>query len=150
MARADQNDGWAFLGVLPLFDPPREDAATTIAPARDMGVTVKMVTSKALAIAKETAEKVGLGTGILDAAGLGDVKKIEAPAVAKSIETADGFTQVFPEHKDHIVDVLQEHGHIVGMTGDSVNDAPALKRQTAASPLAGLPTPPVPRPTSCC
>ncbi len=130
VARADgDGDGdWQFAGVLPLFDPPRDDAATTIATAHAMGVTVKMVTGDALAIAKETAAKVGLGTDILDATGLGDTKKSESAAVGKSIETADGFAQVFPEHKYHIVDVLQKRGHIVGMTGDGVNDAPALKK----------------------
>ncbi|MFI5783308.1 plasma-membrane proton-efflux P-type ATPase [Nocardia sp. NPDC051570] len=128
VARADGDGDWRLLGVLPLFDPPRDDAAATISTARAMGVAVKMVTGDALAIAKETAAKIGLGTGILDAAGLGDVKKTESAAVAESIESADGFAQVFPEHKYHIVDVLQKRGHIVGMTGDGVNDAPALKK----------------------
>jgi H+-transporting ATPase len=128
VARADGDGDWQLVGVLPLFDPPRDDAATTIATAREMGVAIKMVTGDALAIAKETAAKVGLGTDILDATGLGDTKKDESAAVAESIETADGFAQVFPEHKYHIVDVLQQRGHIVGMTGDGVNDAPALKK----------------------
>src|SRR5664280_779868 len=122
VARAAADGPWQMLGVLPLFDPPRADAKSTIATARAMGVTVKMVTGDALAIAKETAEKVGLGTGILDAAGLGEVKKQETAVMADSIETADGFAQVFPEHKFHIVDVLQQQGHIVGMTGDGVNE----------------------------
>jgi H+-transporting ATPase len=128
IARADGEGPWTFLGVLPLFDPPREDAKTTIATARQMGVKVKMVTGDQLAIAQETAKKLDMGTAILDAAGLGDVKREETPAVAESIEKADGFAQVFPEHKFHIVDVLQKRGHIVGMTGDGVNDAPALKK----------------------
>ena len=126
VARADADGHWRLLGVLPLFDPPREDAKSTIATARAMGVAVKMVTGGALAIAKETATKVGLGSGILDATGLGEVHETETDAVAQSVETADGFAQVFPEHKFHIVDVLQQRGHIVGMTGDGVNDAPAL------------------------
>ena len=137
VARADGEGAWKFLGVLPLFDPPREDAQTTIATARDMGVTVKMVTGDALAIAKETAAKVGLGTDILDAAGLGDVKKDETEATGRSIEAADGFAQVFPEHKYHIVDVLQQRGHIVGMTGDGVNDAPALKKADCGIAVSG-------------
>ena len=107
VARADGDGDWQFVGVLPLFDPPRDDAAATISTARAMGVTIKMVTGDALAIAKETAAKVGLGNDILDAAGLGEVKKDESAAVGESIETADGFAQVFPEHKHHIVDVLQ-------------------------------------------
>jgi H+-transporting ATPase len=128
---------WQFLGVLPLFDPPREDAKATIATALAMGVKVKMVTGDALAIAKETAKKLGMGTNILDAASLGDSKKQETRAVAESIEKADGFAQVFPEHKFHIVDVLQKRGHIVGMTGDGVNDAPALKKADCGIAVSG-------------
>src|SRR5271165_1708550 len=105
--------------------------------ARAMGVTVKIVTGDALAIAKETAAKVGLGTDILDAANLGEVKKNESAAVAESIETADGFAQVFPEHKYHTIDVLQKRGHIVGMTGDGVNDAPALKKADCGIAVSG-------------
>ncbi|MET4145720.1 plasma-membrane proton-efflux P-type ATPase [Arthrobacter sp. UYCo732] len=137
VARADAQQEWTFLGVLPLFDPPRQDAKTTIATARAMGVSVKMVTGDAIAIAKETAAKVGLGTNILDAAGLGDVKKQETPVRVRSIETADGFAQVFPEHKFHIIDVLQQRGHIVGMTGDGVNDAPALKKADCGIAVSG-------------
>jgi H+-transporting ATPase len=128
VARADQDGQWRFLGVLPLFDPPRDDAKATIATALKMGVKIKMVTGDALAIAKETAKKLDMGTNILDAASLGDSKKEETAEVSESIEKADGFAQVFPEHKFHIVDVLQKRGHIVGMTGDGVNDAPALKK----------------------
>lgn len=125
----DNGDGqWQFVGVLPLFDPPREDAKVTIANALKMGVKIKMVTGDALAIAKETAKKLDMGNNILDATSLGDSKKKESTEVAESIENADGFAQVFPEHKFHIVDVLQKRGHIVGMTGDGVNDAPALKK----------------------
>jgi H+-transporting ATPase len=82
VARADGDD-WQFVGVLPLFDPPRDDASATIATAAAMGVTVKMVTGDALAIAKETATKVGLGTNILDAAALGDANKNESAAAAE-------------------------------------------------------------------
>jgi H+-transporting ATPase len=128
VARADGDGPWRFLGVLPLFDPPREDAKATIATARQMGVAVKMVTGDQLAIARETAGKLDMGANILDAAGLGDADRLETPEVAEAIERADGFAQVFPEHKFHIVDVLQKLGHIVGMTGDGVNDAPALKK----------------------
>jgi H+-transporting ATPase len=137
VARAEEEGPWQFLGVLPLFDPPREDAKTTIATARQMGVKIKMVTGDALAIAQETAKKLGMGTGILDASGLGDEKHQETKAVGESIENADGFAQVFPEHKFHIVDVLQKLGHIVGMTGDGVNDAPALKKADCGIAVSG-------------
>ena len=78
-----------------------------------------------------------MGADILDGASLGDSKQDETEAVAKSIEQADGFAQVFPEHKFHIVDVLQKHGHIVGMTGDGVNDAPALKKADCGIAVSG-------------
>jgi H+-transporting ATPase len=128
VARADAQGQWQFLGVLPLYDPPREDSKATIATARQMGVNVKMVTGDQLAIGRETAGQLGLGTNILDASGFGDTRHHETAQLADSIEKADGFAQVFPEHKFHIVEVLQQHGHIVGMTGDGVNDAPALKK----------------------
>ena len=137
VARAEGEGQWQFLGVLPLFDPPREDAKATIATARQMGVKVKMVTGDQVAIARETAGKLGLGTNILDAGGFGDTKHHETAQLAESIEKADGFAQVFPEHKFHIVDVLQQRGHIVGMTGDGVNDAPALKKADCGIAVSG-------------
>jgi H+-transporting ATPase len=137
VTRAAGDGPWQFLGVLPLFDPPRPDAKEIIATAQQMGVAVKMVTGDALAIATETAKTLGMGTHILDAAGLGEVNKTETSAVGASIEAADGFAQVFPEHKYHIVDVLQQRGHIVGMTGDGVNDAPALKKADCGIAVSG-------------
>jgi H+-transporting ATPase len=137
VARADQENKWQFVGVLPLFDPPREQAKATIASARKMGVKVKMVTGDQMAIARETSKQLGLGTNILDASGLGDTKHHETAQAAEAIEKADGFAQVFPEHKFHIVDVLQQRGHIVGMTGDGVNDAPALKKADCGIAVSG-------------
>ena len=137
VARADGDGKFQLLGVLPLFDPPREDAKSTVATAAQMGVKIKMVTGDALAIARETAKTLGMGTNILDGGTLGDSKTKETAAITKSIEDADGFAQVFPEHKFHIVDVLQKHGHIVGMTGDGVNDAPALKKADCGFAVSG-------------
>ena len=137
VARTEGDGPWHFLGVLPLFDPPREDAKATIATALEMGVKVKMVTGDQLAIAQETARKLGMGANILDASSLGDAKQLETAAAGASIEQADGFAQVFPEHKFHIVDILQKHGHIVGMTGDGVNDAPALKKSDCGIAVSG-------------
>ncbi len=137
VARAEGNGDWQLIGVLPLFDPPRDDARSTIATAQHLGVTVKMVTGDQVAIAAETAKTLGMGTDILDAASLGDVKREDTTAAAESIENADGFAQVFPEHKFHIVDVLQKRGHIVGMTGDGVNDAPALKKADCGIAVSG-------------
>ncbi|WP_243366934.1 plasma-membrane proton-efflux P-type ATPase [Fundidesulfovibrio soli] len=137
VARDDGGGAWRFLGVLPLFDPPREEAKATIAAARQMGVTVKMITGDQFAIAQETAGKLGLGKNILDASGFGGTDHPETPQLADAIEQADGFAQVFPEHKFHIVDVLQKRGHIVGMTGDGVNDAPALKKADCGIAVSG-------------
>jgi H+-transporting ATPase len=100
-------------------------------------VTIKMVTGDALAIAVETAKKLGMGTNILDASGFGDTKHQATAGLAESIEGADGFAQVFPEHKFRIVEVLQRRGHIVGMTGDGVNDAPALKKADCGVAVSG-------------
>ncbi len=140
VARAKGDGPWQFQGVLPLFDPPRADAKATIATAEKMGVKVKMVTGDALAIAIETAKKLGMGTNIIDASSLGDAKRQETASASESIdsiENADGFAQVFPEHKFHIIDVLQKRGHIVGMTGDGVNDAPALKKADCGIAVSG-------------
>jgi H+-transporting ATPase len=137
VARADQENNWQFVGVLPMFDPPREQAKATIASAEHMGVKVKMVTGDQLAIAEETARQLGMGTNILDATVLRDSKNIQSPQLAESIEKADGFAQVFPEDKYNIVDILQKHGHMVGMTGDGVNDAPALKKADCGIAVSG-------------
>jgi H+-transporting ATPase len=137
VARTDATGQWRFLGVLPLFDPPREDSKATITSARQMGVTVKMVTGDQLAIGREIAGQLGLGTDLLDASGFGETREHDSAQLAESIEKADGFAQVFPEHKFHIVDILQGHSHIVGMTGDGVNDAPALKKADCGIAVSG-------------
>ncbi len=137
VARTDADGEWKFLGVLPLFDPPRVDSAETIKTAKEMGVAVKMVTGDQLAIGREIARQVGLGTNLIDASVFGDATHHQATQLDDTIEKADGFAQVFPEHKYHIVEVLQKRGHIVGMTGDGVNDAPALKKADAGIAVSG-------------
>jgi H+-transporting ATPase len=137
VARAEGDGPWVLLGILPLSDPPRPDAKETIATAERMGVRVKMVTGDQLAIAKETAQTLGMGTHILDAASLGDGHAKESAAVGVSIEKADGFAEVYPEHKFRIINILQERGHIVGMTGDGVNDAPALRKADCGIAVSG-------------
>ncbi len=137
VARTDTGGKWRFLGVLPLFDPPREDSKSTIATAHDMGIDVKMVTGDQLAIASETAAQLGMGANIVDASGFTDTSHQRTADADAAIESAEGFAQVFPEHKYHIVDVLQQRGHIVGMTGDGVNDAPALKKADCGIAVSG-------------
>ncbi|KAI9160838.1 hypothetical protein LWI28_011957 [Acer negundo] len=121
---------WTFCGLLPLFDPPRHDSAETIRRALNLGVGVKMITGDQLAIAKETGRRLGMGTNMYPSSSLlgRDKDEHEALPVDELIEKADGFAGVFPEHKYEIVKILQEKKHVVGMTGDGVNDAPALKK----------------------
>jgi H+-transporting ATPase len=140
VARSQDGDKWEFLGILPLLDPPREDSVETIQRARDLGVQVKMVTGDNLAIAKQISSQLGLGTDIhvadeIFGEDIGDgnlpKKKVE------QVEKAGGFAEVFPEHKYKIVEALQGQGHIVGMTGDGVNDAPALKQANTGVAVSG-------------
>ena len=134
VARTDSSGTWQYLGLIGLFDPPREDSAATITEAKKLGVNVKMVTGDHIAIAKEIAGQVGLGKNILPqtafVAGDGE-------ATRHQLEDADGFAQVLPENKFQIVKILQEGDHIVGMTGDGVNDAPALREADAGIAVAG-------------
>ncbi len=126
---------WQFLGILSLFDPPRDDSAQTIARARAYGVRIKMVTGDNLAIARQIARKLGLGDRILPASALSDGRGEGMDG--ERIEEADGFAEVFPEHKFSIVKQLQARGHITGMTGDGVNDAPALKQADVGIAVSG-------------
>ncbi|KAL9226917.1 hypothetical protein vseg_002674 [Gypsophila vaccaria] len=122
---------WQFVGLLPLFDPPRHDSAETIRQALNLGVNVKMITGDQLAIAKETGRRLGMGTNMYPSSSLLGQDKdsnVAGLPVDELIEKADGFAGVFPEHKYEIVKRLQERKHICGMTGDGVNDAPALKK----------------------
>ncbi|MGA8857849.1 MAG: plasma-membrane proton-efflux P-type ATPase, partial [Candidatus Bathyarchaeia archaeon] len=134
VARTDSKGSWQFAGLIPLYDPPREDSAVTIRTAQSMGVRVKMVTGDHLAIAKEIASEMKLGNNIVLPSVFLDKPDREAE---RAVESADGFAQVFPEHKYHIVELLQHKGHIVGMTGDGVNDAPALKEADCGIAVAG-------------
>ena len=110
-----------------MFDPPREDTAQTIVEAQQLGVPVKMLTGDAIAIAKETCKLLALGTKVYNS------HRLIAGGVAGTtqydlVEKADGFAEVFPEHKYQVVEMLQQRGHLTAMTGDGVNDAPALKK----------------------
>uniref|UniRef100_A0A0E0DPV9 Plasma membrane ATPase n=1 Tax=Oryza meridionalis TaxID=40149 RepID=A0A0E0DPV9_9ORYZ len=119
---------WQFLAVLPLFDPPRHDSSETIRRALNLGVNVKMITGDQLAIGKETGRRLGMGTNMYPSSSLLKDGDTGGLPVDELIEKADGFAGVFPEHKYEIVRRLQERKHICGMTGDGVNDAPALKK----------------------
>jgi H+-transporting ATPase len=140
VARSANDGPWRFLGILPLFDPPRDDSADTIARAREHGVEIKMVTGDDVAIGREIARKLGLGEDIQPAGRLfgkgSDIDHLGADAITQ-IEKAAGYARVFPEHKYGIVEALQSRGHIVGMTGDGVNDAPAIKQADVGIAVSG-------------
>lgn len=134
----DEGKTWTFLGILPLFDPPREDSAQTIRHAIEHGIEVKMVTGDNVAIAREIAGQLGMGKNIQPATELFVGDSANAPPdAAERIEKADGFAQVFPQHKYGIVKTLQDRGHLVAMTGDGVNDAPALKQADVGIAVSG-------------
>lgn len=133
VARAEDGD-WRLTGVLAIADPPREDSRATLEQARALGVEVKMVTGDRVEIAREIAAEVGLGSEVLEASA---VERLEGEELAERVEAADGFAQVVPEDKFRIVAALQARGHIVGMTGDGVNDAPALSRADAGIAVSG-------------
>ena len=134
VARTDVQGKWEFLGLLSLSDPPRDDSASTIAAARKMGLQVRMVTGDNLAIAREVSLELKLGPNIAVASDLFPDGK---PDDSAKIDAADGYAEVFPEHKFKIVKALQALGHIVGMTGDGVNDAPALKQADCGIAVSG-------------
>jgi H+-transporting ATPase len=140
VARSENNGPWEFLGILPLLDPPRADSAATIADAKKHGIEIKMVTGDDVAIGREIARKIGLGEDIQPATELfkkdTDVEHLGAEAISQ-IEKAAGYARVFPEHKYGIVRALQSRGHIVGMTGDGVNDAPAIKQADVGIAVSG-------------
>nr|WP_255684215.1 MULTISPECIES: plasma-membrane proton-efflux P-type ATPase [unclassified Xanthobacter] len=136
----DDGKTWTLLGILPMFDPPRDDSRATLDAVGEKGVRVKMITGDDTAIAIETARQLGMGTNILTASDVfpKDMDPDHVPAnISDAIERADGFARVFPEHKYAIVKALQARGHIVAMTGDGVNDAPALKQADCGTAVSG-------------
>ncbi|KAI8082247.1 plasma-membrane proton-efflux P-type ATPase [Thamnidium elegans] len=129
-------DKFELVGMISLLDPPRPDSHTTIAECNALGVDVKMITGDQMIIAKEVAARLGLGRVILDANHLVDPNKSEEEVTEHCVR-ADGFAQVIPEHKYRVVELLQNKGLLVGMTGDGVNDAPALKKADVGIAVEG-------------
>jgi len=132
----NQNGKWTFLGLIPLFDPPRDDTLSTLRHAKDMNVRVKMVTGDHTAIARELSGSLEMGTNICPVSEM-FAEGVSAEQQERMLSEADGFAEVFPEHKFNIVKALQSRGHIVGMTGDGVNDAPALKQADIGIAVSG-------------
>ncbi len=128
---SDEGKSWSFLGILSMLDPPRDDSRQTIDSAKAHGLRVKMVTGDDVAIGSQISGQLGMGTHLIAAADMFtkdmDMSHLPEP-ITENVDRADGFGRVFPEHKYGIVHALQDRGHIVAMTGDGVNDAPALKQ----------------------
>jgi H+-transporting ATPase len=137
---APGTEDWSLLAILPMSDPPRDDSKATIADVESKGIRVKMVTGDDTAVAREMARQLGMGDNIISA---GDFFPANfnpdaiSAAMAEKIDKADGFARVYPEHKYAIVKALQSRGHLVAMTGDGVNDAPALKQADCGTAVSG-------------
>ena len=139
VARKRGSQQWEILGIMPCSDPPRHDTAKTIREAKRLGLQIKMLTGDAVGIAKETARQLGLGTNIYDAERLGvtGAGEMSGSEVNDFVENADGFAEVYPQHKYSVVEILQSRGHLVAMTGDGVNDAPSLKKADTGIAVEG-------------
>ncbi|CAN6668081.1 plasma membrane ATPase 1 [Trichomonascus vanleenenianus] len=129
-------EDWQLLGMLSMFDPPREDTAQTILEAQALGLSVKMLTGDAIAIAKETCKMLALGTKVYNSDKL-VTGSMTGALQHDLVEKADGFAEVFPEHKYQVVEMLQDRGHLTAMTGDGVNDAPSLKKADCGIAVEG-------------
>mmetsp|Transcript_39283 Transcript_39283/g.111218 ORF Transcript_39283/g.111218 Transcript_39283/m.111218 type:complete len:1040 (+) Transcript_39283:189-3308(+) len=143
VARTNSEGEWIMLGLLTFLDPPRPDTKETIHRAIHYGVDVKMITGDHGAIAKETARQLGMGDHILGSEGLpafdpaAGIPSDLGSKYGELIMSSDGFSGVYPEHKYLIVEALRQSGLAVAMTGDGVNDAPALKRADVGIAVQG-------------
>ncbi|KAI1844150.1 hypothetical protein JX265_002924 [Neoarthrinium moseri] len=139
VARKRGEGAWEILGIMPCSDPPRHDTAKTVNEAKTLGLSIKMLTGDAVGIARETSRQLGLGTNIYNAErlGLGGGGDMPGSEVYDFVEAADGFAEVFPQHKYNVVEILQQRGYLVAMTGDGVNDAPSLKKADTGIAVEG-------------
>ncbi len=128
IARTDGGGAFRIVGLAALYDAPRPDSKDLIRELMDLGVSVKMLTGDSSAIAREIAEEVGLSGNIVSVSGITGSLEDDPKTVADIAEKSDGFAEIYPADKYAIVKSLQGKRHIVGMTGDGVNDAPALKQ----------------------
>ena len=124
-SRSADSDDFELVGLLALADPPRPDAKQMIAEARSLGVKPIMVTGDNIAIARQIALELGIGSSVMR---MGDLTASPEPEQMQVIQGCDVLAEVYPEDKYKVVKLLQAHGHASGMTGDGVNDAPALKQ----------------------
>ncbi|KAI9689436.1 MAG: plasma membrane H+-ATPase [Bathelium mastoideum] len=140
VARKREGCDWELLGLLCLSDPPRHDTAQTIREAMNLGLNVKMLTGDSVGIAKEVCRQLGLGCNIFDAELLGlgtGAGPMTGHELCDFVEAANGFGDVLPEHKFRVIEILQDRGYLVAMTGDGVNDAPSLKKADTGIAVEG-------------
>nr|CAP70083.1 plasma membrane ATPase 2 [Plenodomus lingam] len=139
IARKRGKEPWEILGIMPCSDPPRHDTYRTLNEAKTLGLSVKVLSGDSVGIARETARQLGLGTNFFDAEklGLGGGGEMPGSEVYDFVEAADGFAEVFPQHKYNVVEILQQRGYLVAMTGDGVNDAPSLKKADTGIAVQG-------------
>ncbi|GAA5999350.1 plasma-membrane proton-efflux P-type ATPase [Rhodotorula paludigena] len=136
VAIKEEGKDWELLGLLCMSDPPRHDTPATVREAQELGISIKMLTGDAVAIAKETCRQLSMGDKVYDSERLlgGGMTGSE---IRDFLEAADGFAEVFPEHKYQVVEMLMQRSHLVAMTGDGVNDAPALKKADCGIAVEG-------------
>ncbi|KAL2202173.1 plasma-membrane proton-e [Sarocladium strictum] len=139
VCRKREGGSWEILGIMPCSDPPRHDTFRTINEAKNLGLSIKMLTGDAVGIARETSRQLGLGTNVYNSErlGLGGGGDMPGSEVYDFVEAADGFAEVFPQHKYSVVEILQQRGYLVAMTGDGVNDAPSLKKADTGIAVEG-------------
>ena len=127
VARSQDGEGETLrlVGLFALADPPRPDSSEMIAEMRALGVKPIMLTGDSMAIARQISQQVGIGPNVIRLADLTGLTEAEQ---AERVAASDGFAEIYPEDKYRLVKLLQTHGYMVGMTGDGVNDAPALKQ----------------------
>ena len=128
VAKAQAQGRLGLLGLVTLSDSLRPDSKALIGELKGLGVSVKMLTGDALPIARDIAREVGLGENVNRTSDLKAADKGDASAAADVAEKSDGFAEIYPEGKYVVVKSLQAKGHVVGMTGDGVNDGPALRQ----------------------
>lgn len=128
VAKTDNHNSTDIVGLVALYDMPRADSKQLIHELKNLGISVKMLTGDAVAIAKEIAAEIGLGERIIKASDLKEFVKENPIEAVQAAEKSDGFAEIYPEDKYEIVKSLQAAGQVVGMTGDGVNDAPALRQ----------------------
>ena len=125
VAKGNDRSRLQFVGLAGVADRVREDSRETLDRIRDLGISAKMLTGDALPIARNIAQRVGLGDKIIR---MSEIQKMRRESLDSTVEDADGIAEIYPEDKFTIVKALQDQGHVVGMTGDGINDAPALRQ----------------------